>query len=274
MKSVININDKTPYRLFFGQYGVFFASIIAGAIGAGIAGFLIGLPCLRLKGDYLAIVTLAFGEIIKNYKKNKVANKLALQKELGLNEDPDAMLIGIVSRLTDQKGLDLIEYVMDELCKEDIQICVLGTGDPKYENMFSHYAELYPDKVAANIFYSDELSHKIYAGCDAFLMPSLFEPCGLSQLMSLRYGTLPIVRETGGLKDTVEAYNEYEGTGTGFSFKNYNAHEMLNIIKYAEKVFNDSREEWDNIVERAMKTDYSWSNSARQYEALYDSLLK
>ena len=209
-----------------------------------------------------------------NFRTEKIKDKLALQKETGLPVDESKLLIGIVSRLTDQKGLDLIEYVMDELCKEDIQICVLGTGDPRYENMFSHYAELYPDKVAANIFYSDELSHKIYAGCDAFLMPSLFEPCGLSQLMSLRYGTLPIVRETGGLKDTVEAYNEYEGTGTGFSFKNYNAHEMLNIIKYAEKVFNDSREQWDNIVERAMRTDYSWSNSARQYEALYDSLLR
>ena len=122
------------------------------------------------------------------------------------------------------------------------------------------------------MFYSEELSHRIYAGCDAFLMPSLFEPCGLSQLMSLRYGTLPIVRETGGLRDTVEAYNEYEHTGTGFSFTNYNAHDMLFTVRYAIKVFND-RKEWNKMVKRAMKTDFSWKASAKKYESLYDELL-
>ena len=119
---------------------------------------------------------------------------------------------------------------MDELCQDAVQIVVLGTGDERYENMFRHFAWKYPDKVSAQIYYSEPMSHKIYASCDAFLMPSLFEPCGLSQLMSLRYGTVPIVRETGGLKDTVEAYNEYEKTGTGFSFTNYNAHEMLATV--------------------------------------------
>ena len=210
---------------------------------------------------------------VDTFRKNKVANKLALQEELGLNKDAHVMMIGIVSRLTDQKGFDLIDYVMDELCQDAVQIVALGTGEVKYENMFRHFAWKYAGKVSANIYYSDELSHKIYASCDAFLMPSLFEPCGLSQLMSLRYGTLPIVRETGGLKDTVEPYNEYEKTGTGFSFANYNAHEMLNTIRYAEHIFYDKKRDWNKIVERAMMKDFSWKNSARQYEELYKSLL-
>ena len=138
--------------------------------------------------------------------------------------------------------------------------------------MFRHYDWKYHGKVSANIYYSDPLSHKIYAGCDAFLMPSLFEPCGLSQLMSLRYGTVPIVRETGGLKDTVEPYNEYESTGTGFSFANYNAHEMLDIIRYALSVYYNKKREWNKLVDRGMAKDYSWANSARQYEDLYRSM--
>ncbi len=210
---------------------------------------------------------------IENFRKLKPLNKLALQEELGLDKDAHAMMIGIVSRLTDQKGFDLIDYVMDELCQDAVQIVVLGTGDAKYENMFRHFAWKYSGKVSANIYYSDELSHKIYASVDAFLMPSLFEPCGLSQLMSLRYGTLPIVRETGGLKDTVEAYNEYEKTGTGFSFTNYNAHEMLNTIRYAEQIYYDRKRDWNKMVERAMKEDFSWNNSTKQYEALYKELL-
>ena len=210
---------------------------------------------------------------IKNFRKEKVKNKVALQRELGLAEDPKRMMIGIVSRLTDQKGFDLIAYIMDELCQDEVQLVVLGTGEERYENMFRHFAWKYPDKVSANIYYSDPMSHKIYASCDAFLMPSLFEPCGLSQLMSLRYGTLPIVRETGGLKDTVEPYNEYEKTGTGFSFTNYNAHEMLNTIRYAEQIYYDKKRDWNKMVERAMEKDFSWNNSARQYEELYDSLL-
>ena len=145
-----------------------------------------------------------------NFRKEKVKNKLALQEQLGLTKGENKMMIGLISRLTDQKGLDLVSYVMDELCQDDIQFVVLGTGEDRYENMFRHFDWKYQDKVSANIYYSEELSHRIYAASDAFLMPSLFEPCGLSQLMSLRYGTLPIVRETGGLKDTVQPYNTPE----------------------------------------------------------------
>ncbi len=209
---------------------------------------------------------------IKSFRKEKVKNKKALQKELGLDQDERKFLIGIVSRLTDQKGFDLIAYMMDEMCQQDLQFVVLGTGEERYENMFRHFAWKYQGKVAANIYYSEAMSHKIYASCDAFLMPSLFEPCGLSQLMSLRYGTIPIVRETGGLKDTVEPYNEYDSTGTGFSFANYNAHEMLYTIKYAMDVFYNHKRDWNKMVERAMEKDFSWNTSAREYEKLYESM--
>nr|WP_296835914.1 glycogen synthase GlgA [uncultured Marvinbryantia sp.] len=208
----------------------------------------------------------------RNFRKEKVKNKIALQKELGLAQNEKTFMIGIVSRLTDQKGFDLINYMMEEMCQQDWQIVALGTGEERYENMFRHFAWKYPDKVSANIYYSEAMSHKVYAACDAFLMPSLFEPCGLSQLMSLRYGTLPIVRETGGLKDTVEPYNEYEGTGTGFSFRNYNAHEMYNTIRYAHSVYVDKRREWNRLVDRAMAADFSWKTSADQYAELYNWL--
>lgn len=210
---------------------------------------------------------------VTNFRKEKGKNKKDLQEQLGLPVDNKKFTIGIVSRLTDQKGFDLIAHVMDEICQEDVQIVVLGTGDEKYENMFRHFAWKYPDKVSANIYYSEDLARKIYAGCDAFLMPSMFEPCGLSQLMSLRYGTVPMVRETGGLKDTVEPYNEYEGTGTGFSFANYNAHEMLYMVRYALSVFRDKKRDWNKIVERAMKADFSWETSAKQYADMYDWLI-
>ena len=210
---------------------------------------------------------------VKNFRKEKVKNKLALQEELGLEVNPKTMMIGIVSRLTDQKGFDLISYMMDEMCQDAVQFVILGTGEERYENMFRHFAWKYDKKVSANIYYSDAMSHKIYASCDAFLMPSLFEPCGLSQLMSLRYGTLPIVRETGGLKDTVEPYNEYEGTGTGFSFTNYNAHEMMGTVRYAERIYYDKKREWNKMIDRAMAQDFSWANSAKQYEEMYNWLI-
>ena len=209
----------------------------------------------------------------KTFRKEKIKNKTALQRDLGLETDPKKMMIGVVSRLTDQKGFDLVSYIMDELCQDQVQIVILGTGEEHYENMFRHFAWKYNGKVSANIYYDEAMSHRIYASADAFLMPSLFEPCGLSQLMSLRYGTLPIVRETGGLKDTVEPYNEFENSGTGFSFKNFNAHEMLSPIRYAEKVYYDKKREWNKMVDRAMARDYSWNSSAKQYEEMYNWLI-
>lgn len=211
---------------------------------------------------------------ISNVKSGKKANKMALQREFGLPQEEGTYLMGMVGRLTDQKGLDLVAYIMDELlCTAKIQIVVLGTGETRYEDMLRYFEHKYPNQMKAYIGYSEELSHRIYASCDSFLMPSLFEPCGLSQLMSMRYGTLPIVRETGGLKDTVEPYNEYEHTGTGFSFANYNAHEMLNTIRYSLKIYYDERKEWDAMVKRAMKQDFSWERSASEYEELYKKII-
>lgn len=208
-----------------------------------------------------------------NFRKEKAKNKLALQEELALEKDEKRFMVGLVSRLTDQKGLDLVECVLEELCDTDTQIVILGTGEPRYENLFRHYEWKYHGRVSANIYYNNERAHKIYAASDAFLMPSLFEPCGLSQLISLRYGTVPIVRETGGLKDTVIPYNEYESSGTGFSFSNYNAHEMLSMVRYAKHVFYNKKREWNKLVDRGMATDFSWKTSAKEYEQLYARLL-
>lgn len=208
-----------------------------------------------------------------NKPYGKELDKRELQEKNGLKADKNAMLIGIVSRLTDQKGFDLIAYVMDEILDTtDIQFCILGTGESQYEGMFHYFQSKYPDRLSVYIGYSEERAHQIYASCDAFLMPSLFEPCGLSQMMAMRYGTIPIVRETGGLKDTVEAYNEYENTGTGFSFTEYNAHDMLHVIKYAESVFKNNKKAWNEMMVRDMNKDFSWEASARRYEALYDKL--
>ena len=206
--------------------------------------------------------------------KEKVKNKMALQERLGLDVAENTMLISIVSRLTDQKGLDLVERVFDELCQDSLQFVILGTGEERYENFFRYFAWKYPNRVSAQIYYSEEASHRIYAGSDALLLPSLFEPCGLSQLIALRYGTVPIVRETGGLRDTVEPYNEYEKKGDGFSFANYNAHEMMASIRYAEKVYYDDKKGWRGIIKRGMKKNFSWESSALQYQELYDWLVE
>ena len=213
-----------------------------------------------------------------NYNLRKVisgkkANKAALQKEMGLSVSSGTFLLGMVSRMTDQKGFSLVTAILEELLGSmDVQLVVLGTGEKQYEDSFYYFQGRYPDRVAAKIGYSDELAHKIYASCDAFAMPSMFEPCGLSQMMAMRYGTVPIVRETGGLKDTVEPYNEYEGTGTGFSFANYQAQELLATIRYARNVYSTDVNAWRGIIRRAMQQDYSWDASARAYERLYDQL--
>ena len=208
-----------------------------------------------------------------DFRKKKPSNKMKLQEELGLAVDKKKYMIGLISRLTDQKGLDLINYAIDRIVDDYTQFVVIGTGDPQYENMFRHYAWKYGDRVSANICYSDELAHKLYAAADAFLMPSRFEPCGLTQLISFRYGTVPIVRETGGLRDTVKPYNEYENTGDGFSFANYNGDEMLGVINYSKHIYFDRKKQWNQMIDRGMANDYSWNNSKGRYEGLYRYLL-
>ena len=209
---------------------------------------------------------------VENWKTEKVKNKLALQREVGLPEDEKTPLIGIVTRLTWQKGLDLILPKMEELVGRECQVVILGAGERKYEDALAYWGENYPEKVSCNLKYDFGLSCRIYAGCDMFLMPSLFEPCGLSQMMSLRYGTIPVVRETGGLKDSVAAYNEYEKTGTGFSFAHYSADEMMSVIDYAIKIYND-KEHWDTIVENAMNEKLDWENSANKYMEVFNKLV-
>ena len=228
--------------------------------------------------DYNAYDPQTDGKIYCNYnasdfRKKKFNNKTKLQQELGLAVDKKKYMIGLISRLTDQKGLDLINNVIEGIVDDFTQLVVIGTGDPQYENMFRHYAWKYPDRVSANICYSDDLAHKLYAAADAFLMPSRFEPCGLTQLISFRYGTVPIVRETGGLKDTVKPYNEYENSGDGFSFSNYNADEMLAVINYSKHIFFDKKREWNQIVDRGMANDFSWKASKFKYEGLYNYLI-
>lgn len=210
---------------------------------------------------------------IKDVKSKKAINKEKLQSELGLPVDKNKYMIAIISRLTDQKGLDLVNYAIERICDENTQFVIIGTGEQRYENMFKHYQWKYPERVCAIIKYSDDLAHKLYAAADSMLMPSLFEPCGLTQLIALRYGTVPIVRETGGLKDTVQPYNEFDGTGTGFSFANYNGDEMLGAINYSKSVYYDHRSEWDKIVKRDMEADFSWNSSARQYEGMYSWMI-
>ena len=209
----------------------------------------------------------------ENFRKNKSVNKTKLQEELGLAVDKKKYMIGLISRLTDQKGLDLINYCIEGIVDENTQLVVIGTGESSYENMFRHFAWKYPDRISANICYADDLAHKLYGAADAFLMPSRFEPCGLTQLISFRYGTVPIVRETGGLKDTVVAYNEYEHTGDGFSFTNYNGDELLNTVNYSKYIYFCKKTEWNKIVDRGMNKNYSWTHSKGDYENLYNFLM-
>lgn len=213
----------------------------------------------------------------KNYTwrslKRKEENKVALQEELNLKQDSSIPMIGMVTRLARQKGLDLVAHVLEETLQQNVQLVVLGTGDAEFEQMFRHFASKYPEKLGAVISFKNDLAHKIYAASDLFLMPSLFEPCGLGQLIAMRYGSLPIVRETGGLKDTVEPYNEVTDEGNGFSFANYNAHELLFTIQRAINLYETDQEAFQRMVGRAMREDFSWGQSAERYKKLYEGVL-
>ena len=206
---------------------------------------------------------------IKDYEKGKAACKKSLQEQLGLDVNPGAPLCAMISRLVDQKGLDLLLYVLEEMLYDGMQIVILGTGDPYYERALTDIANRNHGKMCACIDFDSGLAHTIYAGADIFLMPSLFEPCGLSQLVSMAYGTVPVVRETGGLKDTVTPYNEYTGEGNGFSFANINAHEFLFVTKYAADLYRHHKDVWKKLIETGMKGDYTWKKSAGEYAGLY-----
>ncbi len=215
--------------------------------------------------------------IAKKYKADdlsgKAACKAALQRELGLEENPDVPLLAIVSRLTEQKGFDLVLYDLPYIEGMNAQLAILGTGERKFEDAFRYHQGIHPDKIAVRLEFDEALSHRFYAGSDIFVMPSRFEPCGLSQMISMRYGTLPIVRETGGLKDTVIPYNRYTGEGTGFSFSNYNGEELMDKIREACALYSDNREAWQQLMRNAMSVDFSWKAAAKEYKKIYSSLV-
>lgn len=214
--------------------------------------------------------------IYKNYTiktvEGKVENKVKLQEALGLEVNPDVPLIAMIGRLSNQKGLDLVDCVLGDIMQENVQLVVLGMGEARYTNLFSWAEQQYRGRMAARFAMDHELAHRLYASADFFLMPSLFEPCGLSQMMSLRYGTIPIVRETGGLRDTVLSYNEYTQEGNGFSFLNYNAHDMLNVIRRALSYYRDHKDVIKLLQTRGMGGDYSWTHSAKEYVKLYSRM--
>lgn len=204
--------------------------------------------------------------------KGKKATKKALQERLNLPVNDRIPLIGIVSRLTDQKGFDLVIEELHHLMQLDLQLVVLGTGYPEYEEAFRRFAQEYPEKLSANFTFDLELAQQIYGASDLFLMPSAFEPCGLSQMMAMRYGSLPIVHEVGGLKDTVLPYNPYSQTGTGFGFSNFTGFWMTQIILLALDTYRNSPEVWQNLQKNAMTKDFSWDMASLAYLALYQEL--
>ena len=212
---------------------------------------------------------LAENYSLGNVLDHKMANKRALQRELGLEEDESKFVIGLISRLTNQKGLDLVSAIIPQVLDGNTQVVVLGTGDKQYEDTFRYYEGAYKGSFCACIQYDESRAHRIYAGADALLVPSRFEPCGLTQLNAMHYGTLPIVRETGGLKDTVEPYNEFTGDGNGFTFDRYDAGLLLDAINRAKTLYFTNRYHWDEVVQRDMDKDVSWTNSAWQYKNLY-----
>ena len=212
---------------------------------------------------------LAVNYDITNVLDHKWENKLALQQELGLVQDQGKFVIGLISRLTNQKGLDLVNAIIPQVMDGNTQVVVLGTGDKEYEDTFRYYENAYKGMFSACIQYDESRAHRIYAGADALLVPSRFEPCGLTQLNAMHYGTLPIVRETGGLKDTVQPYNIFNGDGNGFTFDRYDAGLLLDAINRAKTEYFINRYHWDEVVQRDMAKDVSWENSARQYKDLY-----
>lgn len=225
--------------------------------------------------DYIINDPATDTRIAKNFDVNSIylkkENKRALQEQLGL-EQRDVPIISIISRLADQKGLDLVAQIFEQLMREDIQFIVLGTGESRYEYMFKNFASRYPGRISANILFDDTLAQRIYASSDMFLMPSLFEPCGLGQMFSLRYGTIPIVRKTGGLADTITHYDVETKQGNGFVFEDYNGGGLLWAIQEALSVYHRGEEEWNQVVKNALNCNYSWDNSAREYVKLYEDL--
>lgn len=226
--------------------------------------------------DYEAYNPMTDPYLVKpsdNFRLTKEENKKRLQGVFGLPIRGDKAVLGMVTRLVDQKGIDLLTRVLKEILEQDVQLVILGSGEKKYEEVLSFFASKYPDKLALKLEYSDKLAHEIYGGADMVIMPSRYEPCGISQMIAMRYGTIPIVRETGGLKDTVIHFNELTGAGNGFRFTNYNAHELLFTVQRAVRLFQDDKSAWEKICRNARESDFSWDTSAKAYIEIYEALL-
>ena len=202
----------------------------------------------------------------------KAKDKRALQERVGLPVRDDVPLIGIISRLTDQKGFDLVVNELNNILHFDLQVVLLGTGYTEFENSFAWFGSAFPDKMSANITFDIELAQQIYAASDIFLMPSAFEPCGLSQMMAMRYGTLPLVHEVGGLRDTVSPYNQYEKTGTGFGFQDFSGYWLTRTVEKAVDLYYSNKEDWSMLQKNAMTTDFSWDTASKAYKDLYEQL--
>lgn len=287
--------DKLKYYdgISFMKGGIIFADMVStvsptysqeiktSCFGEGLHGLLSGVD-YKLKGILNGIdmdlnnpqedPNLFFNYNDMNLECKKY-NKEELQRILNLPVNKDIPMIGMVTRLEEQKGIDLIQNVIEDILKQDVQFVVLGTGDRRYEDMFKFFAWKYPDKMSANIYFDSSVAQKIYASSDMFLMPSRFEPCGIGQLTALRYGSVPIVRETGGLNDTVRAYNEFTGEGNGFTFKEFNAYDMLYTINRALGFYRN-KEVWDDLIRRGMKEDNSWNKSGQEYIDMYNMILQ
>ena len=267
--AVTTVSPTYAAQLHDSYYAHRMVSIIT-ALGDKVSGILNGI-------DVVSYDPQTDDALTKNYKVTamggktggKAACKKALQQEMGLAPEPDTPLIAIVSRLVGHKGMDLVCEVFDEIVHSGVQVLVLGKGEEQYESFFRNKAQQYPGRVSAQITYSEALSRRIYSGSDLFLMPSRSEPCGLSQMIAMRYGTVPIVRCTGGLKDSVRSCQAGQSDGTGFLFDNYNAQDMLYVIRQAAELYRTDPEGFRNVQKNGMTTDFSWDRSARQYRGLY-----
>jgi len=243
------------------------------ARGSDVMGILNGVDYNNFSPEKDKLIPYKYS--VTDFKIGKIKNKEALYKTLKVDFPLERPLISLISRLVNQKGIDLIQRVFEEMLKsDDFSFVLLGSGEENYEKYFSELEKQFPDKVKSYLGYSNKLAHQIYAASDMFLMPSKFEPCGLGQIIALKYGTIPIVRETGGLVDTIEAYNEYEKKGNGFSFTSFNAHDMMHTIRYALHTYKNDKNSWYGLVENAMMSDFSWKKSAKVYKEVYKDLLR
>jgi len=269
--AITTVSPTYKNEVLTDQYGYYLNNIL-GLRYFDFYGILNGID--TVKYDPATDKNLFKNYSIKTVTAGKKANKEGLLKQFGLPYD-DVPLFGLVSRLVDQKGIDLLEPIIDEVINySNAKFILMGSGDHYYEDFFRSIEAKYPDRFKCYIGYSDEIAQKIYAGCDIFLMPSKFEPCGLGQMIAMRYGTLPLVRETGGLKDTVQPFNVYTGEGTGFTFTNFNSYDLKEVMFLAINTYNNNKIAFKKMVKSAMEKDFSWKQSALAYIDLYNKLVR